>query len=85
MGTANRDPRRYPDRLDLRRAAGGHLALGHRLHLCLGQQLARVEMRVAFPAQLARFPGLRLDVEPAAVPLRGDANIHGVLALPVAW
>ncbi len=68
----------------MRRVASGHLALGHGLHQCLGQQLARVEMRVAFPALLARFPGLRLDVDPADVPVRGDANIHGLLALPVA-
>ena len=87
MGAANRDPRRYPDpdRLDVRRVASGHLALGHGLHQCLGQQLARVEMRVAFPAMLARFPGLRLAVDPADVPVRGDANIHGLLALPVAF
>jgi cytochrome P450 len=87
MATANRDPRRFddPDRLDLRRNAGGHVALGHGLHQCLGQQLARVEMRAAFPALLTRLPGLRLDVAPGDVPMRTDANIHGVHALPVAW
>jgi cytochrome P450 len=87
MGAANRDPRQYPDPdvLDLRRRATGHLALGHGLHQCLGQQLARVEMRVAFPALLARFPGLRLDCAPGDVPLRPDANIYGAHRLPVAW
>jgi cytochrome P450 len=87
LGAANRDPRRYddPDRLDLRRSAAGHLALGHGLHQCLGQQLARVEMRAAFPALLTRLPGLRLDVAPDEVPMRTDANIYGVHALPVAW
>ncbi|TQM13492.1 cytochrome P450 [Pseudonocardia kunmingensis] len=87
MGAGNRDPRRWsdPDVLDLRRGAPGHLALGHGIHQCLGQQLARVEMRVAFPALLSRFPGLRLDCAPADVPTRPDANIYGVHALPVAW
>jgi cytochrome P450 len=87
LGAANRDPRRYddPDRLDLRRSAAGHLALGHGLHQCLGQQLARVEMRAAFPALLTRLPGLRLDLAPDEVPMRTDANIYGVHALPVAW
>jgi cytochrome P450 len=87
IGAANRDPRKFPDpdRLDLRRGAAGHLALGHGLHQCLGQQLARVEMRAAFPALLSRLPGLRLDVAPGDVPMRTDANIHGVHALPVAW
>jgi len=87
MATANRDPRRFedPDRLDLHRNAGGHVALGHGLHQCLGQQLARVEMRAAFPTLLSGLPELRLDVASSDVPLRTDTNIYGVHSLPVAW
>lgn len=87
MATANRDPRRFddPDRLDLRRNAGGHVALGHGLHQCLGQQLARVEMRAAFPALVTGLPGLCLDIPSAEVPMRVGTNIYGVEALPVAW
>jgi cytochrome P450 len=87
MQAANRDPAQYPDpdALDLRRRATGHLTLGHGIHQCLGQQLARVEMRVAFPALLTRFPTLRLDCAPADVPLRTQSNIYGVHHLPVAW
>ncbi|PSK95363.1 cytochrome P450 [Murinocardiopsis flavida] len=84
---ANRDPERFPDpdTLDLRRNATGHLGFGHGVHQCLGQQLARVEMRVAFPALFARFPTLRLAVPPEEVPLRSAANIYGVRGLPVTW
>ncbi len=84
---ANRDPERFPDpdALDVRRKATGHLAFGHGIHQCLGQQLARVEMRVAFPALLARFPTLRLAVAPAEVPVRPAMNIHGIHQLPVTW
>jgi cytochrome P450 len=84
---ANRDPARFPnpDALDLRRNATGHVTFSHGIHQCLGQQLARVEMRVAFPALLTRFPGLRLDCDPADVPLRVDSNIYGVHHLPVSW
>jgi cytochrome P450 len=87
MQAANRDPAQYPDpdALDLRRRATGHLTLGHGIHQCLGQQLARVEMRVAFPALLTRFPALRLDCAPGDVPLRTQSNIYGVHHLPVAW
>ncbi|WP_229370813.1 cytochrome P450 [Umezawaea beigongshangensis] len=87
VGAANRDPARFPDpdALDLTRRATGHLAFGHGVHQCLGQQLARVEMRVALPALFARFPGLRLAVEPGEVPLRSDVDILGVQRLPVAW
>ncbi|RSS59012.1 cytochrome P450 [Streptomyces sp. WAC01280] len=86
--TANRDPERYPDphALDLGREAGGHLAFGHGIHLCLGAQLARVEMRVAFTALLSRFPTLRLAVPAEEVVLRPEAaDIYGVKSLPVTW
>jgi cytochrome P450 len=87
LQAANRDPARYPNpnTLDLSRHAAGHVALGYGIHQCLGQQLARVEMRVAFPALLNRFPGLGLAVDPADVPLRTDSNIYGVHELPVTW
>ncbi|MGW7246908.1 cytochrome P450 [Streptomyces decoyicus] len=84
---ANRDPHRFPgpDRLDIHRKATGHLAFGHGAHQCLGQQLARVEMTVAFPALFARFPTLRLAVPPQEVELRDRSNIYGVVSLPVTW
>lgn len=84
---ADRDPARYPDpdALDLRRHATGHVAFGHGIHQCLGQQLARIEMQVAFPALFARFPALRLAVAPQDVPTRDDMLIYGVHSLPVAW
>jgi cytochrome P450 len=87
LQAANRDPVRYPDpdTLDLSRRATGHVALGFGIHQCLGQQLARVEMRVAFPALLRKFPDLRLAVDPEDVLLRPDSNIYGVRELPVTW
>ncbi|NUT48269.1 MAG: cytochrome P450 [Saccharothrix sp.] len=85
---ANRDPARFadPDTLDVRRDAAGHLSFGHGIHQCLGQQLARVEMRVALPALFTAFPTLRLAVPPQDVPVRPDhQNIYGVRRLPVTW
>ncbi|GHE71443.1 cytochrome P450 [Streptomyces spiralis] len=87
--TANRDPERFTDPhvLDLHRQdAAGHLAFSHGIHQCLGQQLARVEMRVAFRALVDRFPTLRLAVPAEEVVLRPEsADIYGVKSLPVAW
>ncbi|MEV5888167.1 cytochrome P450 [Nonomuraea fuscirosea] len=86
--TANRDPERFTDPhvLDLGRQDGGHLAFGHGIHQCLGQQLARVEMRVAFPALLNRFPSLRLAVPAEEVAVRPEtADIYGLKSLPVTW
>lgn len=86
--TANRDPERFADPhvLDIRRQYSGHLAFGHGIHQCLGQQLARVEMRVALPALLDRFPTLRLAVPAEEVALRPEtADVYGVKSLPVTW
>ncbi|MFI7640106.1 cytochrome P450 [Nonomuraea sp. NPDC049400] len=85
--SANRDPSRFPDpdALDLRRDTGGHVGFGHGVHQCLGQQLARVEMRAGYPALFRRFPSLRMAVEPGEVPLRTDMLIYGVHSLPVTW
>ncbi|WP_197320276.1 cytochrome P450 [Saccharomonospora sp. NB11] len=84
---ANRNAERFadPHTLDLGRDARGHLAFGHGVHQCLGQQLARIEMRVAYTALFRRFPTLRLAVPADEVPLRHDMAIYGVHALPVEW
>ncbi|GAA5054921.1 cytochrome P450 [Nocardia callitridis] len=87
LQTANRDPRRFdtPNVLDIRRNATGHLGFGYGPHQCLGQQLARVEMRVALPALVSRFPALRLAVPPDDVPLRHGDDVYGARRLPVTW
>jgi cytochrome P450 len=83
----NRDPEHWanPGCLDVTRARSPHLAFGHGVHQCLGQQLARVEMTVGFTELLHRLPGLRLGIPPQDVPLRSDMLIFGVHALPVHW
>ncbi|GAA2270055.1 cytochrome P450 [Glycomyces scopariae] len=87
LQTANRDPERYerPSELDLGRDAHGHLAFGHGLHQCVGQQLARVEMRIAFAKLFAAFPDLRLAVPSEDIPMRVEMNVYGVHTLPVEW
>jgi cytochrome P450 len=85
LQAANRDPLRFPnpDVLDLSRDAVGHVTFGHGIHQCLGQQLARVELRVAMPALFTAFPTLRLAGEPVLRP--GHQSIYGVQNLPVTW
>jgi cytochrome P450 len=87
VAAANRDPKQFPepDELDLSRAYSPHLAFGHGIHQCLGQQLARVEMKVGFTALLERFPSLRLAVPLDQVRMRDDTFIYGVHELPVTW
>jgi cytochrome P450 len=84
---ANHDSQRFdnPDTLDIRRKARGHLSFGHGVHQCLGQQLARIEMRAGFDGLLRRFPTLELAIPAGAVKLKTDMNIYGVHELPVTW
>ena len=84
---ANRDGQHWtdPEVLDVTRTRVPHLAFGHGVHQCLGQQLARVEMAVGYTELLRRLPNLRLAVPPEEVPLRNDMFIYGVHALPVTW
>ena len=87
LATANRDPRfiSRADRLDVTRDAGGHLAFGHGVHHCLGAPLARMEMRIAFPALLRRFPRLAAAVPFDQVEFRSYHFIYGLRSLPVSW
>jgi cytochrome P450 len=88
LPAANRDPAMFPNgdtlRLD-RPEARRHLAFGHGVHQCLGQQLARVELRIAYRALFDRFPTLRLAVPAVEVRLRENAMAYGVWQLPVTW
>jgi cytochrome P450 len=75
LGSANRDPGRYPDpdAFDVFREDKQHMSFGDGAHKCLGMHLARLEMRILLNAVLDRLPGLRLD------PAAEDLHIHGLL------
>jgi cytochrome P450 len=85
LPAGNRDPGLVedPDRLDVRRGAIGHVAFGYGVHHCLGAPLARMEMQIAFPALLRRFP----DLAPASdeARFRSFHVIYGMETLPVTW
>jgi cytochrome P450 len=87
LPSGNRDPEFIdsPEVLDIRRGAPGHLAFGHGVHHCLGAPLARMEMRIAFPALLRCFPTLALAEDFTDVPFRSFHFIYGLKSLEVAW
>lgn len=59
---ANRDPARFdqPDQLDFAAGRGGHMAFGLGVHRCVGSNLARMQIEIAFEELLARIHNLRL-------------------------
>lgn len=81
---ANRDPALFADDLDLRRPeARRHLAFGYGVHQCLGQSLARAQLRVAVSTVVSRFGSARL----AGNELRHtDAmDFYGLRELVLTW
>lgn len=87
LPSGNRDPGFIdaPEVLDISRGAPGHLAFGHGVHHCLGAPLARMEMRIALPALLTRFPGLKLADRFDDVEFRSFHFIYGLRSLAVSW
>ena len=73
--SANRDESVFadPDRFDIDRHPNRHLAFGCGPHVCIGQHLARLELRVMFEQFLARVE----RIEPAGAPVRVHANSTG--------
>ena len=59
---ANHDPRQFPnpDTLDFGRDRNPHLAFGLGIHRCIGSNLARLQIRVAFDELLSRVRNIRL-------------------------
>ncbi|MGW5053582.1 cytochrome P450 [Actinokineospora sp. NPDC004072] len=84
LNAANRDPALVADPgFDRTRQPTSHLSFGHGAHRCIGAELARMELRAAYPALVRRFPDLRLAGDFAALPFRQKSIVYGVDALPV--
>jgi cytochrome P450 len=86
LSAADRDGVLGPgmDRIDAGRPTNrSHLAFGHGLHRCVGAELARMELRIAFPALVRRFPAMRPAIDPAGLPMRRASIVFGLDALPV--
>lgn len=83
IGSANRDPRRYPepDTFRIARGEASHLSFGGGIHFCLGAPLARLELEALFGALAAAMP--RLELLPGAV-RRPGFQFRGYTSLPIA-
>ena len=82
-GAANHDPRAFehPERCILDRHPNRHVAFGHGRHLCLGANLARLELTIMIERFADLFPEFRVDPErPPTWKPRGDvralASLH---------
>jgi cytochrome P450 len=86
--SANRDESVFPHAqvVDFDREANPMISFGRGIHACLGQQIARMELRVLWSTLLQRLPRIRLAVPPEEVPWRPDETAtFGPAHLPVTW
>ncbi len=86
--SANRDERAFedPSRFDVRRQPNDHVAFGgFGRHLCLGAQLARLELRVLFEELLVRLPDLELADPDTELPRRRGNFVLGIESMPVRF
>jgi cholest-4-en-3-one 26-monooxygenase len=62
---ANRDEEVFadPDRFDIERTPNDHIAFGYGPHFCLGQALARMQLRIGLGECVRRMPDLKVDGE----------------------
>lgn len=82
-GSANRDPDYYPDadRFDIGRTPNRHLGFGRGAHLCLGNNLARLDMEIIFTTLFRRTRAIeRIIDEPL---YRTGLSARGLEALQV--
>ena len=85
LSRANRDDvfGAAPDRFDPTRKGPSHLAFGHGMHRCIGSELARMQLRVAFRALARRFPDMSLAIEPDELQFYDLSIVYGLRTLPV--
>lgn len=82
--SGNRDEEVFPDaaRFDITRSPNPHIAFGFGPHMCLGQHLAKLEMRVLFEELLPHLSSIELAGEPRFV----ETNfVGGYKSLPIRF
>jgi cytochrome P450 len=82
--SANRDPalNGNPDRFDVSRPRAKHMSFGAGRHFCLGNQLARLELKICFEESLRRLPELELA---GPVVKKPNNSFHWMVAMPVSF
>jgi cytochrome P450 len=82
FAAANRDPRRWhdPDRFDITRRAGGHVAFGSGIHRCVGEFVGKMEGEIVLAALARRASTIELDGEPV---LRLNNTLRGYDSAPL--
>lgn len=73
-----------PESFDIHRDPNSHVAFGFGTHFCLGNQLARLELKLMLGKIVQRLPDLRLADE-NMLPLRPANFVSGLESMPVVF
>ncbi|MDZ7883093.1 MAG: cytochrome P450 [Mycobacterium sp.] len=73
-----------PENFRIDRNPNNHLAFGFGTHFCMGNQLARLELKIMLTKVLQRLPDLRLADE-NMLPLRPANFVSGLESMPVVF
>jgi cytochrome P450 len=75
-----------PDTFDIRRPPRPSFSFSHGIHRCPGDNLARLELEIAFRALAERFPNLGSAVPIDELPSNNnDGTLQRLYELPVTW
>ena len=75
-----------PEKFDIdRKGVRNHLAFGRGIHFCVGNQLARMEMRVAIGRLLERLKDIRISENHPAPQFMEHFQIHALESLHVTF
>jgi cytochrome P450 len=81
-GNRDTDAFENPDAFDITRRPNKHISFGYGPHMCLGQHVAKIEMRILFEELLPRLK----SVELAGDPKLSQANfVGGLTQLPIRF
>jgi len=82
--SGNRDEEAFPDpfRFQVDRPNNRHVSFGYGAHLCLGQHLAKMEVRAFFRELVSRLDSIELAGEPKKVQ---SVFVSGLKTLPVRY
>ncbi len=82
IGSANRDPRRWPDadKFDVSRRAAGNMAFGTGIHGCAGQMIARLEGEIVIAALARKVKTIQLNGRPV---IHYNNSVRGYDSMPM--
>jgi cytochrome P450 len=82
--SGNRDDEAFPDpfKFDITREPNRHVAFGYGAHVCLGQHLAKMEIKAFFKELLGRLDSIEITGEPKRVQ---STFVSGLKSLPVRY